>query len=97
MGRRMRVGDRREGFREGLMGARTIHVYLPEECGALRSRMAGSSAQGGASERRRLSDLMLRAARKRGVSKHAPALGAEGAHGSVLRDRFAAPQDEAIF
>jgi hypothetical protein len=33
-----------------------------------------------------ISDLMLRAARKRGVSKHAPALVAVRSHGSVLRD-----------
>jgi hypothetical protein len=34
------------------------------------------------------------AARNRGVSKRLLALGNVNAHGSVLRDRFAAPQDE---
>ena len=53
------------------------------------------NSQGGASERRRLSALMAQGgARKRGVSKHAPALDPVSAHGSVLRGRFAAPQDE---
>ena len=64
-----------------LLGARLAHAR---------------NCDGKASRCRRLKDLMLRSRAKARRLEDAPASAAVAAHGSVLRGRFAAPQDEVV-